>query len=112
MPVLAHPFYGSGDQLILGMEMEERLQKLIRFGLEGAEAYYSGFTDKLTRIMLGLAEKYNLYVTAGSDYHGTNKLVRIGETGLEQTSERPENLKIIIILINAGKKLRKFKFYL
>ena len=96
VPVLAHPFYGSGDQLILGTEMEERLQKLIRYGLEGTEAYYSGFTDKLTRIMLGLAEKYNLYVTAGSDYHGTNKMVKLGETGLEQTSERPENLRRFI----------------
>ena len=47
VPVLAHPFYGSGDQLILGMEMEERIVKLRKFGLEGVEAFYSGFTDKL-----------------------------------------------------------------
>ena len=96
VPVLAHPFYGSGDQLILGAEMEERLLKLIRFGLEGTEAYYSGFTEKLTKQMLAWAEKYNLYVTAGSDYHGTNKMVKIGETNLEETAERPENLKRFI----------------
>ena len=96
VPVLAHPFYGSGDQLILGMEMEERLQKLIRFGLEGTEAYYSGFTEKMTREMLGMAERYGLYVTAGSDYHGTNKLVKLGETGLEETTERHENLQKFI----------------
>ena len=96
VPVLAHPFYGSGDQLILGAEMEERLLKLIRFGLEGTEAYYSGFTEKLTKQMLAWAEKYNLYVTAGSDYHGSNKMVKIGETNLEETAERPENLKRFI----------------
>ena len=96
VPVLAHPFYGSGDQLILGAEMEERLQKLIRFGLEGTEAYYSGFTEKLTRQMLALADAFGLYVTAGSDYHGTNKMVKLGETGLEETTERPENLRRFI----------------
>ena len=96
VPVLAHPFYGSGDQLILGAEMEERLRKLIRFGLEGTEAYYSGFTEKLTRQMLALADAFGLYVTAGSDYHGTNKMVKLGETGLEETTERPENLRRFI----------------
>lgn len=96
VPVLAHPFYGSGDQLILGTEMEDRLRKLIRFGLEGTEAYYSGFTEKLTRQMLALADQFGLYVTAGSDYHGTNKLVKLGETGLEETTERPENLRRFI----------------
>lgn len=96
VPVLAHPFYGSGDQLILGVEMEERLRKLVRFGLEGTEAYYSGFTEKLTRQMLALADAFGLYVTAGSDYHGTNKMVKLGETGLEETTERPENLRRFI----------------
>ncbi len=96
VPVLAHPFYGSGDQLILGAEMEERLRKLVRFGLEGTEAYYSGFTEKLTSQMLALADAFGLYVTAGSDYHGTNKLVKLGETGLEETTERPENLRRFI----------------
>ena len=96
VPVLAHPFYGSGDQLILGEEMEERLQKLIGFGLEGVEAYYSGFTDKLRRQMLAYAERFGLYVTAGSDYHGINKLVVLGDTGLEENTEIPEGLRRFI----------------
>ncbi len=83
IPVLAHPFYGSGDQLILGEEMEERLKRLQGFGLQGVEAYYSGFSPKLIAQMLKLAERYQLYVTAGSDYHGKNKIVRLGDTGME-----------------------------
>ena len=31
--------------------------------------------------MLNLAEKFSLLVTAGSDYHGTNKAVHLGQTG-------------------------------
>ena len=82
IPVLAHPFFGDGDQLIVGAEMEQRLQRLMDLGLKGVEAYYSGFTPKLRDEMLALARRYRLYVTAGSDYHGKNKLVELGDTGL------------------------------
>ena len=93
IPVLAHPAYGSGDQLILGEEMERRLTRLMGFGLQGVEAFYSGFTSKLSRQMLRCAERYGLYVTAGSDYHGKNKLVQLGDTGLGGPDEWPEGLK-------------------
>lgn len=80
VPVLAHPVYGSGDELFLGEELEERIRRLMNFGLAGVEAFYSGFTDRMTGSLLQLSEKYDLYVTAGSDYHGKNKLIPIGET--------------------------------
>ena len=83
IPVLAHPVFGDGDQLILGDEMDARLKRLMGFGLQGVEAFYSGFTPKLTAEMLELATRYDLYVTAGSDYHGKNKLIELGDTGLE-----------------------------
>lgn len=83
IPVLAHPFFGDGDQLIVGEEMDARLKRLIGFGLQGVEAFYSGFSPKLITEMLELAARYDLYVTAGSDYHGKNKLIELGDTGLE-----------------------------
>ena len=58
----------------------------------GVEAFYSGFTGKLTGELLRLAEKYHLYVTAGSDYHGNNKMIQPGETGLAEMREAPEGL--------------------
>ncbi len=75
IPVLAHPCYGSGDELILGTELEARVRRLMDCGLRGLEAYYSGFSRKLRGQVLDLAERFRLLVTAGSDYHGTNKLV-------------------------------------
>ena len=93
IPVLAHPVYGSGDQLILGEEMEDRLKKLMSYGLQGVEAYYSGFTKRLREQMLTLAEKYDLYVTAGSDYHGANKLVVLADTGCQNAAEGPAGLQ-------------------
>ena len=93
IPVLAHPFYGDGDELILGGDMEKRLRRLIGFGLRGIEAFYSGFSEKLRRDAVLLAEKYSLFITAGSDYHGRNKLVKIGDTGLQAVKEYPDGMR-------------------
>ena len=93
IPVLAHPSYGDGEQLILGEEMDNRLRRLIDFGLQGVEAFYSGFTPKLCREMLSFAKRYDLYVTAGSDYHGSNKMIQLGDTGLDGLDEWPEGLR-------------------
>ena len=92
IPVLAHPPYGSGDQIIVGEEMEHRLKRLMDMGIKGVEAFYSGFTKKLTVMMLDLAEKNDLYVTAGSDYHGKNKLVELGDTGYINEFDTPKGL--------------------
>ena len=54
IPVLAHPLFGSGDELILGDEMDARLRRLIGYGLQGVEGFYSGFTDKLRAQVLAL----------------------------------------------------------
>ncbi len=93
VPVLAHPFYGDGDDLILGGDMEDRVRRLKGLGLRGVEAFYSGFTAKLRRDMLDMAERYDLLVTAGSDYHGSNKLVTLGDTGLDEEDEYPDGLR-------------------
>ena len=93
IPVLAHPSYGSGDELIIGEEMDSRLRRLIPYGLRGVEAFYSGFTARLRQENLAFAERYGLLVTAGSDYHGRNKLVELGDTGLPGPEEWPEGLR-------------------
>ena len=92
IPVLAHPFFGNGDQLVIGKEMEDRLKRLMDFGLMGVEAFYSGFTPKLTKEMLDFADRFGLLITAGSDYHGENKLVRLGETGYKNGTSFPSGL--------------------
>ena len=83
IPVLAHPSFGSGEEYIFGEEMDQRIQRLMDYGLKGLEAYYSGFLPRLQNEILGFAEKYDLYVTAGSDYHGKNKNIYIGENNLD-----------------------------
>ena len=96
IPVLAHAVYGDGDQLILGTELDERVQRMKDFGIKGLECYYSGYTPRLQQIMLDLAEKYDLYVTAGSDYHGTNKMIELGDLGMETGPIRDSRLEAFL----------------
>lgn len=96
IPVLAHPAYGSGEELIVGAEMDARLKRLIGFGLQGVEAFYSGFTPKLRDQTLYFARKYRLFVTAGSDYHGKNKIVELGDIGLDILDWVPWSLRRFI----------------
>ena len=60
IPILAHPTYGSGDELILSNQMKERIEYLMDFGLEGLEAYYSGFTDRIQNELLDFAQKLSI----------------------------------------------------
>ncbi len=93
IPVLAHPAFGDGDQLIQGEELDSRVRRLMDFGLAGLECFYSSFSPRLREETLDLASQYGLYVTCGSDYHGRNKLVRLGDTGLDRKQEYPAGLR-------------------
>ena len=103
IPVLAHPAYGNGEDLIIGREMDERLERLTGFGLEGVEAFYSGFSPKLIEETLAFAEKYRLYVTAGSDYHGKNKMIALGDTNMDRNGRIPEGMIRFLEKVNAGR---------
>ncbi|MEW6101059.1 MAG: PHP domain-containing protein [Candidatus Omnitrophota bacterium] len=83
IPVLAHPYTMDNDELIL---------KFIKYGLMGLEVYYPEHNSLKRELYLGLAEKYNLLVTGGSDYHGSAKpLVKVGSVKIPY--ELVENLK-------------------
>lgn len=68
-PVLAHPlqYRQPGD------ELEKMLRHGIECGLEGIEAIYTTHTPSEERRMKKLAKKYSLFITGGSDFHGSNK---------------------------------------
>jgi hypothetical protein len=63
------------------------------YGLAGVEAFYSGFTPRLQKEILDFADKYDLYVTAGSDYHGKNKMIELGWTNMTEDTEMPPGMQ-------------------
>lgn len=63
---LAHPVRVRGDIPAL-------LPELCEAGLNAIEAYHSDHTPRDTEQYVGLAERYGLMVTGGSDFHGAVK---------------------------------------
>ena len=60
IPILAHP----------SEVKDERLFDLIRAGLEGLEVYSSYHGEEDEDYFKGVCDRYDLLVTAGSDFHG------------------------------------------
>lgn len=66
IPILAHP---------KSLELSEKeflilLKEMINFGLKGIEVYHSSHTKEEIKYYLEIANKYNLLISGGSDYHG------------------------------------------
>ncbi len=89
IPVLAHPYTMNRDELI---------PQFAACGLMGLEVYYPEHSQSMVNFYLGLAEKYNLLVTGGSDCHGTVKpsikigLVKIPYELVDKLKEAKERL--------------------
>jgi len=77
--VWAHPLGGINEPRISLEKVEEIILKLLPLGLGGLECYYNLYTEEENKQLLKIANKYNLLVSAGSDYHGRNKKADIGE---------------------------------
>lgn len=67
--VLAHPllYHLTEEQL------DELVQALVQSGLDGIEAIYSNNTGLDEVRMRQMAKKYGIFITGGSDFHGSNK---------------------------------------
>ena len=69
VPILAHaPLYHMGQDAL-----DTLVCTLKENGLMGIEAVYSTYSNQDQRDMLRLADKYDLLLSGGSDFHGTNK---------------------------------------
>lgn len=98
--VYAHPLGGVGEKRVDRTEFEARLKDFVDAGLEGLECYYSLYSKEEQEYLVGMAKKYNLIISGGSDYHGTNKDVKIGE--LSNFGKYPQ-VKDLTILNNCSK---------
>ncbi len=95
VPVWAHPVIeGSAEAISDPLDSEAVLPELVAAGLQGIECYYSGYSPEVTRDLLGVAARYGLIATGGSDYHGPHRLnVELGE--VEVPPSAVEQLKAL-----------------
>jgi hypothetical protein len=84
LPVLAHPLTLS--------DPEAMIVELKAAGLVGVEAYYNGYTSEEINRLVGLANRYELIVTGGSDYHGLEPNTETGIGGADLPIESVERL--------------------
>ena len=85
IPVLAHP-------KSLGLREKEflvLLKDMISCGLKGIEVYHSSHTKEEMKYYLEIANKYDLLISGGSDFHG-----RIVKPDIELGSGKNNNIKI------------------
>ena len=91
IPVLGHPYTIRDDALV---------PEIIGYGIMGLEVHYPEHTQAMVNYYLGMAQKYNLLVTGGSDYHGDAKpQVKLGSMKIPY--ELVEKLK------NAQRELKR-----
>ena len=107
--VWAHPLGGEGESLLPQAEFLNRLQELINLGIGGLECYYSRYTDAQEKFLATTASENNLLISGGSDYHGTNKTIALGELGAELPKIKIHQLTILQKIFSAVKLATKVK---
>ena len=90
IPILAHP---------KSLELTEKeflilLKEMIKSGLMGIEVYHSSHTKEEMEYYLSVANKYNLLISGGSDYHGKSVKPEI-ELGTGKNNLKIKKLTIL-----------------
>ncbi|MBC8105061.1 MAG: PHP domain-containing protein [Anaerolineae bacterium] len=79
LAVLAHPtqLRKSNDA-----QLRAAIKDLVDMGLDGVEVIHSDHPEPFIDKLMGIAKKYNLLMTGGSDFHGGNKpFIKLGRAG-------------------------------
>jgi predicted metal-dependent phosphoesterase TrpH len=70
VPVLAHP-----------RDVTHFIEPLVKVGLIGLEAQYGMYDDATRTELIHWAQRYDLIVTGGSDFHGLNRMAYLSDLG-------------------------------
>lgn len=106
IPVLAHPLLYK----LPPKELEALLDRLTAAGLKGLEVFYSSNTSFDESIAYGLANRFGLLMTGGSDFHGSNKANLELGTGRNHNLNIPDSvLEPLFAFLSSGIKTAKGK---
>lgn len=96
VPVWAHPLGGEGERRLTTDEFHTQLTTLIEYGIQGLECYYSRYSQKESSFLLNEAQSHDLLVSAGSDYHGSNKKnLDLGQLNTENVMIHPDQVTLL-----------------
>ena len=93
--VWAHPLGGEGEEHISEELLLAQLEKMKSFGIDGLECYYSRYNEKEIDFLVRTANEHGLYISGGSDYHGTNKNIPLGRLNTKDRDIDAEKFTIL-----------------
>ncbi len=93
--VWAHPLGGERDPELPENDFRKILDELKNYGLRGLECYYSKYSYVKTKWLADVANDNKLFISGGSDYHGTNKKIPLGRLNSDDEEIAPELLTIL-----------------
>lgn len=99
IPVWAHPLGGEGEKHLEADEFLSLAKRLVAYGIKGMECYYSRYTAEEIAFLLQKADEFSLAVSGGSDYHGENKTVMLGELQAGKTKFVTEDMLSVLQLL-------------
>ncbi|MDD6512845.1 PHP domain-containing protein [Sharpea azabuensis] len=93
--IWAHPLGGENVKKMSEERFYKQLHFLLDAGIEGLEVYYSRYNQDEVAFLENVANKYHLLISGGSDYHGKNKNIHLGELNAFGKEIVKEKLTII-----------------
>ncbi len=97
--IWAHPLGGEGEKHLTQDEFMQKLVIMKEYGIQGLECYYSRYNKEESEFLLDCAQKNNLLISCGSDYHGTNKNISLARLNTEDTRIPAEKITILANLL-------------
>lgn len=92
IPVLAHPLqmkYLDFEDTI------KEIKRLVTMGVEGIEVIYSEHDKYTNELLIELANSLGVYITCGSDFHGSNKKIKLGNCLYNQEKMQISSFKTL-----------------
>ena len=90
IPILAHPFQMKYANI---EDTEKEIIRLVNMGLKGIEMIYPEHSKNENFFLGTFALDNELYVTAGSDFHGDNKSIKLGRCFFNESKVSVNGLK-------------------
>ncbi len=94
VPVWAHPMGEEGRSLTFE-QMEAVLPELLEIGIGAMECWYSKYPVELCEKLEKIAKEHRLFVSGGSDYHGKNKTVALGQLNADSLPVNAARLTVL-----------------
>lgn len=84
--IIAHPLsckFEKSKSKLTPKEFKLNAKILTKCGLDGLECFYSEYNSDDRALISSFAKENNLVVSAGSDYHGKHKKIKLGCLGFD-----------------------------